>query len=215
MTHQYSPMACQNCALRWCSSNMLLDGIHEHPQTPNDPPRMPLSHQQEREWLNFPAAPYGFALGTVDAPNNSCPREPFVDLQSTVNSFDGTHHGTSAHRAQPAGHQAEYRHPTVYDARSPHEQMWGHRHGISIEATSGDRQGSARSDPEVLRCQWKDCTYTRAFGRPKDLMRHIETQHVSPKAYKCWFPGCGKEYNRDDNLRVHLRKAHGSSRPRR
>lgn len=61
---------------------------------------------------------------------------------------------------------------------------------------------------EVLKCHWEGCRYNGTFGRKAELKRHVETQHISPKAYKC--PKCGRPCNRDDNLNGHLRRVHKS-----
>ncbi|KAL4894514.1 hypothetical protein BDV59DRAFT_192416 [Aspergillus ambiguus] len=39
---------------------------------------------------------------------------------------------------------------------------------------------------------------TMALGRKAELMRHIESKHIEPRAHKC--PGCTSTFNRKDNL---------------
>ncbi|KAL5356397.1 hypothetical protein BJX96DRAFT_105859 [Aspergillus floccosus] len=65
-----------------------------------------------------------------------------------------------------------------------------------------------RSDTGLFRCQWKDCAYSGSFGRRTELRRHVETQHLAPSAYRCSERGCGRLFNRRDNLDEHLRRVH-------
>ncbi|CCH43065.1 Zinc finger protein [Wickerhamomyces ciferrii] len=45
------------------------------------------------------------------------------------------------------------------------------------------------------------------FQRPEHVKRHMRS-HSSEKPYVCDEPGCGKRFNRGDNLKAHLRKIH-------
>lgn len=45
------------------------------------------------------------------------------------------------------------------------------------------------------------------FQRPEHVKRHMRS-HSSEKPYECDEPGCGKRFNRGDNLKAHLRKIH-------
>lgn len=62
----------------------------------------------------------------------------------------------------------------------------------------------------TFKCHWKGCRYNGTFGRSTELKRHVETQHISPNAFKCPYRGCNKSYNREDNLKTHVRRAHPS-----
>ncbi|KAJ5501182.1 hypothetical protein N7453_005999 [Penicillium expansum] len=55
-----------------------------------------------------------------------------------------------------------------------------------------------------FKCGWNGCLSTKSFGRLNVLWRHIETQHLLPGAYKCHREGCGKSFNRKDNLGEHV-----------
>ncbi|KAF4771817.1 hypothetical protein N7455_008065 [Penicillium solitum] len=59
---------------------------------------------------------------------------------------------------------------------------------------------------ETYQCNWKDCKYRGVFSRKGVLMRHIETQHVSPYSIGC--PVCGKLFSRRDNMTEHLGRIH-------
>ncbi|KAJ6085654.1 hypothetical protein N7499_005283 [Penicillium canescens] len=58
----------------------------------------------------------------------------------------------------------------------------------------------------TFKCEWVGCTYDRFFSRKGVLMRHIETQHVSPGAFKC--PSCDHAASRKENLRAHRQSIH-------
>ncbi|CAI7577812.1 unnamed protein product [Penicillium glandicola] len=74
--------------------------------------------------------------------------------------------------------------------------------------TGGSRARRRRQeDPHATyQCNWKDCKYTGVFSRKGVLMRHIETQHVTPHSFDC--PMCGKLFSRRDNMTEHLGKVH-------
>lgn len=57
-------------------------------------------------------------------------------------------------------------------------------------------------------CGWKNCENPGPFTRKAVLMRHIDTQHISPRDFVCSFELCGKSFNRKDNLDEHLRRVH-------
>lgn len=40
-------------------------------------------------------------------------------------------------------------------------------------------------------------------------MRHIETQHITPRAYKCRDQQCLRLFNRKDNMEAHYKQVHG------
>ncbi|KAE8349484.1 hypothetical protein BDV28DRAFT_151834 [Aspergillus coremiiformis] len=58
------------------------------------------------------------------------------------------------------------------------------------------------------KCEWKNCRYLGGFGRKAELRRHVETKHISPGFYECPEESCRRPFNREDNLREHLRRAH-------
>ncbi|KAJ5116749.1 hypothetical protein N7456_001097 [Penicillium angulare] len=84
----------------------------------------------------------------------------------------------------------------------------------SIYGGSHTRQSFAATtsqSAEGYRCRWQGCSYTGTFGRSTELKRHVDTQHISPNAFRCSFPGCSKSYNREDNLKSHLKRVHHST----
>ncbi|KAJ5520146.1 hypothetical protein N7463_000599 [Penicillium fimorum] len=73
------------------------------------------------------------------------------------------------------------------------------------------RRGGKIKDSEsygTFRCEWKDCRYDRLFSRKGVLMRHIETQHVNPRAFKCPDPRCDHASSRRENLKAHRQSIH-------
>ncbi|KAK1147792.1 hypothetical protein N8T08_000305 [Aspergillus melleus] len=95
-------------------------------------------------------------------------------------------------------------------ANHPSQGNTGAPNGINPEQNS--RPGPEASGPNqhanntAWRSCWKDCGYSGSFGRKAELMRHIETQHVNPRAHQCAL--CGKVYNRKDNLGEHFQRVH-------
>ncbi|KAJ5510368.1 Zinc finger C2H2 [Penicillium expansum] len=61
----------------------------------------------------------------------------------------------------------------------------------------------------TFKCEWKDCQYDRLFSRKGVLMRHILTQHVNPRAFKC--PLCDHASSRRENLKAHRQSIHKES----
>ncbi|KAH8699079.1 hypothetical protein BGW36DRAFT_377256 [Talaromyces proteolyticus] len=57
-----------------------------------------------------------------------------------------------------------------------------------------------------FQCEWKGCAYEGKFKHKRALMRHVESLHVSPGLYECHTAGCGRKYNRKDNLAEHQRR---------
>lgn len=74
------------------------------------------------------------------------------------------------------------------------------------------RPHKAEASAEPFECKWKGCQSTKSFGRLNVLWRHIETQHLFPGAYKCHREGCGRSFNRKDNLGEHALRVHGERR---
>ncbi|KAL2801974.1 hypothetical protein BJX63DRAFT_139377 [Aspergillus granulosus] len=70
------------------------------------------------------------------------------------------------------------------------------------------RAHSQQSHPG-LQCRWEDCSSSTTFRREADLLRHLKTVHVSPKAFPCPELGCNKAFGRTDHLRAHRRNCHG------
>lgn len=196
-------MALQNSTFGCCLSSSSLDGIHL-----NNPPPLPTASREETEWLDFDQSLFDLSFNAINAPNPSWPQGSYANSQYTASLIDTTHHvlRSSMNPVQPRVHEAEYLRPITFDTRSTQEQVWGHRSAELIEATPEVCQENA--SPEIFRCLWEDCQYNGTFGRKTELMRHVETQHVSPKAYQCSFPGCMRKFSRVDNLRAHVRKVH-------
>ena len=61
-------------------------------------------------------------------------------------------------------------------------------------------------------CKWEGCKYTGSFGRGADLLRHVQTAHISPRSFVCSVSGCRKSCSRKDNLEAHYRRVHQNSK---
>lgn len=66
---------------------------------------------------------------------------------------------------------------------------------------------SSRDSPG-LQCRWENCTSKNCFRREADLMRHIKTIHVSPRAHECPVSNCGRCFGRKDHLGQHKKRRH-------
>ncbi|KAJ5800973.1 transcriptional regulator family: C2H2 zinc finger [Penicillium psychrosexuale] len=64
-------------------------------------------------------------------------------------------------------------------------------------------------DYGTFECKWEGCRYDRLFSRKGVLMRHIETQHVTPRAFEC--PSCDHASSRRENLKAHRQAVHRES----
>jgi hypothetical protein len=62
-------------------------------------------------------------------------------------------------------------------------------------------------DYGTYKCDYKDCTYDRMFSRKGVLMRHIQTQHINPRGFKC--PVCPHASGRKENMKAHRQAVHG------
>ncbi|KAL2785419.1 hypothetical protein BJX66DRAFT_60461 [Aspergillus keveii] len=61
----------------------------------------------------------------------------------------------------------------------------------------------------TFQCKWLGCRSVTIFCRESELIRHLKTVHISPKAYPCTEPMCGMAFGRRDHLRAHQRNRHG------
>ncbi|KAJ6137158.1 hypothetical protein N7471_003644 [Penicillium samsonianum] len=77
------------------------------------------------------------------------------------------------------------------------------RAGMLCRRRGARRQNSGHG---TFRCNWKDCSYPGMFSRKGVLMRHIETQHVTPRSFGC--PKCDRLFSRKDNMTEHFGRVH-------
>ncbi|KAL2813341.1 hypothetical protein BDW59DRAFT_167524 [Aspergillus cavernicola] len=81
-------------------------------------------------------------------------------------------------------------------------------HPQNISSNTGDRHASDFHIAPSFQCKWEGCTSISHFARAIDLIRHIKTIHISPKAYPCLVKNCGKAFGRRDHLQEHTRRRH-------
>ncbi|KAJ6128698.1 hypothetical protein N7471_009915 [Penicillium samsonianum] len=80
---------------------------------------------------------------------------------------------------------------------------------VKGKRASGRNQGRQQRQKKPHRsfqCHWKDCTYRDPFSGKPALLRHIDTQHITPRSFDC--PSCNKSFNRKDNMTEHLGRVH-------
>ncbi|KAB8264686.1 hypothetical protein BDV32DRAFT_117399 [Aspergillus pseudonomiae] len=97
-------------------------------------------------------------------------------------------------------------------AEQPSEQLANSQATANARGARTPRRSPQPRDngTALFQCGWKDCTYDGTFGREAELIRHVKLLHVSPRSYECRMPGCGRVFNRRDNLFDHRRRAHPS-----
>ncbi|EAU39310.1 predicted protein [Aspergillus terreus NIH2624] len=110
--------------------------------------------------------------------------------------------------ASTEGATANHHPPTGGNVdNTPNHLIPAHRGRTGARARRSRRNSASksRSSTQRFRCDRNGCDYTGTFGRKAELMRHIESKHVNPGAHKCPAPGCGRVFNRKDNLEEHMR----------
>ncbi|KAJ5656937.1 hypothetical protein N7507_008887 [Penicillium longicatenatum] len=60
---------------------------------------------------------------------------------------------------------------------------------------------------DSLVCKWENCRKP-SFQSKGALMRHIDTQHVAPRSFKCPDQSCDRFFSRKDNMEEHVRRVH-------
>ena len=79
---------------------------------------------------------------------------------------------------------------------------------VSEPDQTGATEPAAEPAPLRFSCKWEGCQYPRPFGREAELVRHLKSVHIKPGAYICPDLGCGKPFNRKDNLDAHRQRVH-------
>ncbi|KAJ5934215.1 hypothetical protein N7466_003762 [Penicillium verhagenii] len=73
--------------------------------------------------------------------------------------------------------------------------------------TIHDRQHNNRESTTTFICKWDNCRKP-SFQSKGSLMRHIDTQHVAPRSFKCSEESCNRFFGRKDNMEEHVRRVH-------
>ncbi|KAE8352673.1 hypothetical protein BDV28DRAFT_122211 [Aspergillus coremiiformis] len=111
------------------------------------------------------------------------------------------------------GNPAAFWTAPVLDAQmcAPCPRLTGNGRARDQKVGRQDRVSKHNANPRSsrpFRCGWKLCRYTGVFGRKEELMRHIETIHVSPGSYHCPAESCQRVFNRNDKVQEHVRRVH-------
>lgn len=168
------------------------------------------SRQQQPVWQSLNPVAFSPPHNIVNPSPNSEAQIPYINSASSVMHRVVPMQQQHTIRQQATPHQSNEQERSFAAQIMPSKLLpWDYPDFL----TCGEQYRSHQPNdpPSEIKCHWKDCRYTGTFGRKAELKRHIETQHISPKAYKC--PECGRPCNRDDNLNGHLRRVHKSEIP--
>ncbi|KAJ5652767.1 hypothetical protein N7507_010193 [Penicillium longicatenatum] len=206
-------MAFSDRIFQYCWSEMPPSGIPERSlDTPSPNVDMSItSQQQQPTWQTVDRTVFSSSPDTINTRPNSG-SVPNASSQCTHTLFSVMRRAVPLHQEQTIRQLARppqtkeqgytFASQTTLPTQIP---PWDYADFLAC----GEHYKSHQPPPsERLKCDWKGCRYTGTFGRKAELKRHVDTQHISPRAYKC--PKCGRPHNRDDNMNGHLRRVHGS-----
>lgn len=117
--------------------------------------------------------------------------------QSSINlaSMASPHHHHQPHTTTNPNDPYQVKH---YDILQPRKKIQKSNSTTNInDSLNGKKPKKVHSCPLC----------NAVFQRPEHVKRHMRS-HSSEKPYECDEPGCGKRFNRGDNLKAHLRKIH-------
>ncbi|KAJ5984490.1 Zinc finger C2H2 [Penicillium waksmanii] len=142
------------------------------------------------------------APNSVLVPFNTAQRPHFQSLQLIpfshgLNAYDiyhGLNHGIAT--SSVSGNIAS-------DVGSIIEE--GQANEGHIITQNQDSSSNANTSPPPLLCEWPDCKRPGPFSSKGTLRRHVNTQHLAPRSFKCPHRECTMTFNRKDNLDQHLR----------
>ncbi|KAJ5743703.1 Zinc finger C2H2 [Penicillium manginii] len=80
-------------------------------------------------------------------------------------------------------------------------QIYNHHSDSKVQSENKDRRRISSDSP--LLCKWSNCKRPGPFSNRATLKRHVDTQHLDPRSFKCH--SCNMSFNRKDNLDQHLR----------
>ncbi|KAJ5780508.1 hypothetical protein N7457_005668 [Penicillium paradoxum] len=183
--------------------------FYPHPPSMLTRPSLSLDNHLSYNPLQHSAAPIHPSYPMTLAPHH-LERNPFDQIPTQYPSFEinglnepttvGGHvsseYSTTCNTpsaSTPSMQEAPRPRASDYEVHTPGEG--GRTHRPKVENLHGSYQ-----------CEWKDCTYRGSFSRKGVLMRHIETQHVSPRSFNCHI--CDRRFSRKDNMVEHLGRVH-------
>ncbi|KAL4905587.1 hypothetical protein BDW74DRAFT_177959 [Aspergillus multicolor] len=89
----------------------------------------------------------------------------------------------------------------LWTAGVPSPHPLGHNHGT----INHSQLNCLSEDRPVLNCLWLGCRSHNSFASVADLMRHLKSVHIAPKAFICPEVNCNSRFGRKDHLAVHQR----------
>ncbi|ONH65480.1 Cell wall integrity transcriptional regulator CAS5 [Cyberlindnera fabianii] len=131
---------------------------------------------------------------------------------SVIPSTSGTSSGPRLHRSQTSIDISSLTNNpklippeiTKYDIITPRKQSRLSKSQSTTELPTDASLTSTKKPKKVHSCPLCNAI----FQRPEHVKRHMRS-HSSEKPFVCDEPGCGKRFNRGDNMKAHLRKIHG------
>ncbi|KAJ5697579.1 hypothetical protein N7488_011263 [Penicillium malachiteum] len=120
--------------------------------------------------------------------------------QTANTSFSQPHEKDDVYQRTQSPIHEQTKHKNLHRGRECKKIIWG------IILTIPFCRDSDPCGP--FKCKWEDCRYPGVFARKAVLMRHIETQHVTPKSFECPDKLCDRSFNRKDNMEEHWRRVH-------
>ncbi|CAG8400106.1 unnamed protein product [Penicillium salamii] len=88
------------------------------------------------------------------------------------------------------------------------ESPTGKKKPCQRRSRASKHKKSENKDYGTYRCEYEGCTYDRFFSRKGVLKRHIQTQHLYPRAFKCPHPPCEHASSRRENMKAHRQSVH-------
>ncbi|OQD69593.1 hypothetical protein PENPOL_c002G05288 [Penicillium polonicum] len=198
---------------------LLLSPSPDPSTTTRTPTARPLSYNYQ---FQLPSTQFPSTQVVLGAMLSPTPSSSYIDPSTIKRSIHN-------HSPRSVPTQAAHTVPSpasLYDARCP--SPWDDlpvstpimKETLQLdEASNGHSQtkmpcrsrqrGAKRKESDnygTFKCEWKGCQYDRLFSRKGVLMRHIQTQHINPRAFKC--PWCDHASSRRENLKAHRQSVH-------
>ncbi|KAE8356033.1 hypothetical protein BDV28DRAFT_145535 [Aspergillus coremiiformis] len=163
----------------------------------------------EQESLNpSSVAPYEPAMGIELHMESILPSNLIaVDLDPIIGTL-GSHDLRDTTMFEINAGQYQSGHPSSNPVAPPSVQAMRSQSTGRLPSNPATVNERENRDRRHLRCRWEGCTFTRAFNRDADLVRHLKTIHISPRSYRCTVDGCFKSFNREDRLNDHKLRVH-------
>lgn len=149
-------------------------------------------HDHEHEHITKPPA------ATFQKPNISRSQSS-INLASIASNHGSSSSTTFLEKPHTTTNPNDPYQVKHYDILQPRKKIQKSNSTTNLDDTSS----TGKKPKKVHSCP----LCAAVFQRPEHVKRHMRS-HSSEKPYECDEPGCGKRFNRGDNLKAHLRKIH-------